>query len=124
MLRTTFQDIVIKTIQSLPEEFKDQLSNIDIVIEDWPKRSQLRDMGLSNKYELLGLYEGIPITGRNQGYNLVLPDKITIFQKPIESQCSTIKEIKDEIVNVVKHEIAHHFGISDETLDEIENKNR
>lgn len=122
MLKSTFQNIVLKAVESLPKEFKEHLSNIDIVIEDWPTRLQLRKLQLSNKFELLGLYEGVPITERNQGYNLVLPDKITIFQKPIENQCSTAEEIKEEVIRVVKHEIAHYFGLSDETLDEIENK--
>ena len=116
--------MVIKAVESLPEEFKERLSNIDIVIEDWPTKSQLKRLRLSAKFELLGLYEGVPITERNQGYNLVLPDKITIFQKPIENRCSTVKQVKEEIIEVVKHEIAHYFGLSDETLDEIENKNQ
>ncbi|MCX6005508.1 MAG: metallopeptidase family protein [Chloroflexi bacterium] len=102
-------------------EFQELMVNIDIVIEDWPSKSQLRKLRLHDKYELLGLYEGVPLTKRDQGYNLVLPDKITIFQKPIESHCRSSREIKNEIVRVVRHEIAHHFGMDDDKLYEIEN---
>jgi len=72
--------------------------------------------------QLLGLYEGIPQTKRGSGYNLVLPDKITIFQKPIERVCRNDEEIEAEVQKVVRHEIAHHFGIGDDVLRMIEHK--
>jgi len=115
-----FEELVIAAISNLPEEFRELMDNVDIIVEDWPTREQLKSVGMRNKNNLLGLYEGIPITERGQNYNLVLPDKITIFQKPLESQCSSNKELKEEIVKTVKHEIAHYFGIGDERLSEIE----
>ena len=90
-------------------------------MEDWPSVSQIKQMGLKNKFELLGLYEGIPRTRRDDSYNLALPDKITIFPKPLEASCSSEQELKEEIVRTVKHEIAHYFGLDDERLEEIEN---
>ncbi len=79
---------------------------------------------LRDRAELLGLYEGIPQIRRDSGYNLVLPDKITIYQRPIEMRCRSDREIEAEIGRVVKHEIAHHFGIGDAALYEIERQKR
>lgn len=124
MLRNKFEVLVVNALAGLPLEFKELLDNIDIVVEDWPSSVQLRKMKLKNKYELLGLYEGVPITQRDQGYNLVLPDKITIFQRPLEAQCRSLKELRNEIAGVVEHEIAHHFGIDDQRLNEIEREKR
>ena len=121
MLPEKFGKIVIDVISEMPAEFKEMLDNIDICIEDWPSAKQLKSVGLHDKYDLLGLYEGTPRTQRDQNYNLVLPDKITIFQKPLEAQCSSTKDLKEEIVRTVKHEIAHHCGLDDERLEQIEN---
>ena len=124
MDRQKFEDLVIKSIESLPPEFSDKLENVDIVVEDWPSTTQIRRMRLRHPAQLLGLYEGIPQTKRGQGYNMVLPDKITIFQKPIEAKCRSEKATEEEIGRVVRHEIAHHFGIGDDTLRKIENRKR
>ena len=120
MDRQEFETIVFRAIEALPAEFKSRLKNIDILVEDWPSPQQVRQLRLRNKAQLLGLYEGVPQTRRDSGYNLVLPDKITIFQKPIEAECRSIEEIEGEIGNVVRHEIAHYFGIGDATLYKIE----
>ena len=109
-----------QTVEDLPEEFLTRLHNIDVVVEDWPTPSQVDRAGLSHGQTLLGLYEGVPQTKRGSHYGLVLPDKITIFQKPIEARCRYGIEITAEIQRVVKHEIAHHFGISDTRLRQIE----
>jgi len=116
-----FERIVTDAVSGMPGEFKELLDNVDICIQDWPSREQLKSVGLHDKFDLLGLYEGTPITHRDHGYNLVLPDKISIFQKPLEAQCSSARELKDEIVRTVKHEIAHYFGLDDERLEQIEN---
>lgn len=105
-------------MDSLPEEFLVNLENVDVVVEDAPTAAQLARAGRG--MTLLGLYEGIPHTERTRGYNMVLPDRITIFQKPIEAACRTDRETVAEIQRVVRHEIAHHFGLDDEALDEIE----
>lgn len=70
---------------------------------------------------MLGLYEGVPRTRRGQGYGMVLPDKITIFRKPIETRCRSWEEIEKEVAKVVRHEIAHHFGIEEHRLQNLEN---
>ena len=120
MERQEFEALVFRAIESLPEEFKNKLENVDMMVEDWPSPQQIRQLRLRSKAQLLGLYEGVPQTRRDSGYNMVLPDKITIFQKPIEAQCRSSQEIESEIGSVVQHEIAHHFGIGDATLYKIE----
>ncbi|MBN1690646.1 MAG: metallopeptidase family protein [Dehalococcoidia bacterium] len=122
MQRETFEEQVAQAISSLPEEFRQLLDNVEIFVEDWPSKEQLKSVGLRDRHELLGLYEGTPITHRDQSYNLVLPDRITIFQKPLEAQCGSEAEIKREIIKTVKHEIAHYFGMDEDRLNSIENR--
>ena len=119
MDREKFEELVDKAVKSLPEEFLDRLDNIDVLVEDQPTVSQIRKSKLRANQTLLGLYEGVPQTKRNSGYGMVLPDKITIFQKTIEAKCRNDEEIIAEVERVVKHEIAHYFGISDGRLREI-----
>ncbi len=119
MDREKFEELVDKAVKSLPEEFLSRLDNIDVLVEDQPTPSQLRKSRLKANQTLLGLYEGVPQTRRSSNYGMVLPDKITIFQKTIEAKCRNDKEIIVEIEKVVKHEIAHHFGISDDRLHEL-----
>ncbi len=120
MNQEEFAQLVNKALEDLPEEFLTKLDNIDVVVEEEPTPAQLRKSGLRRGETLLGLYEGVPQTKRTSYYGMVLPDKITIFQKTIEAKCRHDAELFAEISRVLKHEIAHHFGISDERLDEIE----
>jgi len=120
MDRERFEWLVARAVETLPEEFITRLENIDVVVEDYPTQSQLASAGLRRGQSLLGLYEGVPLTKRGAHYGLVPPDKITIFQKPIEARCRYNAEITAEIQRVVKHEIAHHFGIGDARLEQIE----
>ena len=87
-------------------------------MEDWPTKDQLIGSGLDEDELLLGLYEGIPLTER-YGYDMVLPDKITLFQKAIESICSSDKDVLREIRDTITHEVAHHFGYDDPSLDSL-----
>lgn len=122
MQRDRFEALVAGALDALPAEFRTRLENVDVVVEDWPTPTQVREARVRTRMQLLGLYEGIPQTKRGSGYNLVLPDKITIFQKPIEGVCRNDREIEAEVQKVVRHEIAHHFGISDDALRMIEDK--
>ena len=115
-----FEWLVARAVEDLPEEFLTKLQNVDVTVEDRPTTSQVGRAGLTHGETLLGLYEGIPQTKRGRHYGLVPPDKITIFQKPIEARCRHDAQIVAEIQRVVKHEIAHHFGISDARLRQIE----
>lgn len=122
MNRDTFEFLVAEAVRALPDEFQERLENIDVVVEDYPTPDQIRRAGVRRGYTLLGLYEGVPLTQRMSSYGLVPPDKITIFKRTIEEKCrsSSESEIKTEIRKVIQHEIAHHFGIDDARLKEIE----
>jgi len=120
MDRARFEQLVVKAIESLPEEFLELMNNVDVVGEDYPTPDQLDKEDLEDDTLLLGLYEGIPQTRRSSFYGMVIPDKITIFQKAIESAVASDDEIEEQIQKTVRHEIAHHFGSSEETLREIE----
>ena len=122
--REQFYDLVMKTISELPPEFQDKLENLDVVVADWPTPSQLARSNIRSRFGLLGLYEGVPHTRRDRGYGMVLPDKITIFRKPIEARCHSWGEIEEEITRVVWHEIAHHFGTNERKLRMIESNRR
>ncbi len=122
MDREKFETLVVEAIDNLPLEFRNKLENVDVIVEDWPTSRQLKEVKLSHRSQLLGLYQGVPQTNRGRGYGLVPPDKISIFRKPIEGQCHSNEEIGVKITEVVCHEIAHHFGIDERTLRSIENK--
>jgi len=117
--REKFEWLVAKAVDSLPDEFHARLENIDVVVADRPTPDQLAALGRKRGETLLGLYEGVPLTKRGRHYGLVVPDKVTIFQKPIEAHCRNDAEIIAEIKRVVLHEIAHHFGISDARLRQL-----
>jgi predicted Zn-dependent protease with MMP-like domain len=118
--REKFYNLVSKAIERLPPIFREKLDNVDIIVADWPTPAQLARSNIRSRFGLLGLYEGVPHTRRGAGYSMVLPDKITVFRKPIEARCRTWKEIETEVEKVVRHEIAHHFGIDEGKLKEIE----
>lgn len=114
-----FESLVVDVLDGLPEQILDMLDNVDVVIENWPTREQLEEAGLEGDETLFGLYEGVPLTARDSGYFLVPPDKITIFKGPIERECRTHDEIAEQVRITVIHEVAHHFGIGEERLDEL-----
>ncbi len=114
-----FDELVLSAIEDLPDIFLDCLENVAIFVEEWPDRATLQSVGLHHRTELLGLYQGIPQTDRTHGYNLVMPDKISIYRRPILMRCRTESEVRDLVQRVVRHEIAHHFGIDDDRLVEI-----
>ena len=117
MDRKHFARLVTEALDSLPEEFAARMENVEVVIEDEPTRAQLRSAGLDPRTEtLFGLYEGTPLEERDSAY-AALPDKISIFYRPIVAECETADEIRAEIRTTVLHEIAHFFGIDDQDLD-------
>ena len=113
-----FENLVRRAINELPPAFLERMENVDVVVEYWASREQLVGSGLDEHEMLLGLYEGIPLPDRYD-YNLVLPDKITLFQRAIESICNIDDEVVAEVRATIIHEVAHHFGIDDEALHEI-----
>ncbi|MGE5531361.1 MAG: metallopeptidase family protein [Bacteroidota bacterium] len=114
-----FAELVSEALDLLPEKFQNALDNVEVVIEDWPSWNTMRMAHVGSKYGLLGFYHGVPLTERTSGYNLISPDKISIYQKPIEAQCSSAEQVRALVHRVVLHELAHHFGIDDNRLHEI-----
>ena len=117
--RKEFEEVVAEALDELPAEIAEAMSNVSVFVEPWPSRGTLEKMGLGSRFELLGLYEGVPLNRRNTSYSAVLPDRITIFQGPIEAMGGRRAELKDEIKSVVVHEIAHHFGIGEKRIREL-----
>lgn len=114
MEKEDFEKIVKQALGDLPKNFKDSLDNVDVVVGDWPS------LEIARGRLLLGLYQGVPKTTWGRGLGQTIPDKITIFRGPIIFiSRGDENAIKNLIVDTVKHEIAHHFGISDERLDQI-----
>jgi predicted Zn-dependent protease with MMP-like domain len=119
MDRRTFERLVAQAVDALPGEFRDKLDNVEVVVQDWPGQETMRLANVRSRAQLLGYYHGVPQTKRSHRYMLVLPDKISIYQRPIEMRCRTAEDVRRTIHHVLRHEIAHHFGIGDERLREI-----
>ncbi|MBS1251823.1 MAG: hypothetical protein MAG451_00857 [Anaerolineales bacterium] len=115
-----FYALVEEALESLPEEIARTMDNVDVVVESWPTQEQLLSAGVTpGRGTLFGLYQGVPLTRRNRAYTLMPPDKITIFQGPITAMRKTDEAIRTQVRWTVIHEIAHHFGISDDRLREL-----
>jgi predicted Zn-dependent protease with MMP-like domain len=119
MLDQDFAQMVAEAIDALPEDFREKLDNVEVVVEDWPDPATLRLAGVRHRAGLLGFYHGVPLSNRPHDYGMVLPDRISIYRGPILEQCRTRLEVRRLAAHVLQHEIAHHFGISDERLQEI-----
>lgn len=114
-----FEQFVAEALEALPAVFRSRLENVEIVVEDWPDRRTMRLAGVRSPADLLGFYHGVPLTRRTSNYMLVLPDKISIYRRPILMRCRTLEEVRAMVARTLRHEIAHYFGIDDERLEEI-----
>ena len=118
--RRRFEELVEEAVESIPDTLWRAVDNLMVVVEDWPTRRHHDAVALEPGSLLLGLYEGVPLTKRSSHYGLVTPDKITIFRGPIMRVTPPDEEsIRAQVRRTVLHEIAHHFGISDERLLEL-----
>lgn len=115
-----FEQFVDEAMGQLPRALSERIDNLAVRIENRPTQAQLRRWDVPIGTMLLGFYEGVPLPERSVDYGLVPPDVIYIFQKPIEEICSTEDEIREQVHQTVRHEIAHHFGIDDERLEELD----
>lgn len=115
-----FAVLIAEAMDELPEKYAGALDNVAVVYEDDPTSEQRELMKLRRNQTLFGLYQGIPQTSRGSGYNLVLPDKITIFKRPLEHASRDIHELKAHIKHTLWHEIAHHFGLDHDRIHELE----
>jgi predicted Zn-dependent protease with MMP-like domain len=114
-----FESLVASALDLIPEPFASKLDNVQVVVADEPSAEELARVGLPPGATLYGLYQGIPQTQRNNNYSWVLPDKITIYRGPLVRTSRDAEDVRHQVATTVIHEIAHHFGISDERLDEL-----
>jgi predicted Zn-dependent protease with MMP-like domain len=123
MDRTSFEKLVDAALHRLPRRFKEKLHNIAVVVEDEPEPELLDDMGIEDG-SLYGLYQGVPITERSWDFGNVLPDRIVIYQRPIERDARTADEMEEIVLDTVMHEIGHYFGFDDNELYRMEDEKR
>ncbi len=119
-----FEKIVKSGIKAIPEKFLQKLKNVAIIVEDEPTPAQKKKLNIHAGWTLFGLYEGVPQLERGVNYSAVLPDKITIFQNPIETAAKDKNDIKEIVKNTVWHEIAHHFGMNEDRVRQVETKRK
>ena len=122
MKRDRFLARVDEALASIPEEFRRALTNIAIVVEDEPSAAELAEVGVEPPDTLLGLYQGTPITERQWAHGNVLPDKITLFQAPIEESSDDEDDLVRAIGETLIHEVGHYFGLSEDEIEKIEQR--
>jgi predicted Zn-dependent protease with MMP-like domain len=115
-----FEALVERALRRLPRQFKDKITNVAVVVEDWADDETLQELGIEPPDTLYGLYRGTDLTRRDSSYGNVLPDTIHIYQGPIEEDCADSEEMADLVLDTVIHEIGHYFGLDDDTMEGIE----
>ena len=120
MTRERFKKLVEEALNDIPKEFRDALKNIAIVVEDEPPDELLQEMEIEFPDTLFGLYQGTPLPERGSNYGNALPDKVSIYQGPIEDSCTDTDDIRACVAETVIHELGHYFGMSEEQIEEIE----
>ncbi len=122
MTRHRFEQLVADAIRTLPRQFRDHMTNIAIIVEDEPSPALLEEAEIDPPDTLFGLYQGTPLPERRWDFGNVLPDRILIFQGPIEDACDTDDEVVAEIGETLIHEVGHYFGLSEEEIEDIEER--
>ena len=122
MTRERFRQLVSEAIDTIPLRFRRELQNIAIVVEDRPSPELLDEMEIEPPDTLFGLYQGTPLIERRWDHGNVLPDRIAIYQEPIEDVSETEDEVVTEIGETLIHEVGHYFGLSEEDIEEIEDR--
>ena len=120
MRREKFEKLVAEALGSIPRRFRDAMSNIAIVVEDEPEPALLDDMEVEPGGTLLGLYQGTPLTERRWDYGNTLPDRIMLFQGPLERESEDEDDLVVAIGETLIHEIGHYFGLSEDEIEAIE----
>jgi predicted Zn-dependent protease with MMP-like domain len=122
MTRRQFERLVEEALATIPGRFRRAIRNVAVVVEDEPDEDVLRSVDVEPPDTLFGLYQGTPLTERTWDYGNALPDRISIYQRPIEEACETEDEIVGTIAETVIHEFGHYFGLSEEEIEEIEER--
>jgi predicted Zn-dependent protease with MMP-like domain len=120
--RKKFEQLVAEALASIPRQFRDAMANLAIVVEDEPSRDLLEEMEIEPPDTLLGLYQGVPLTERRWDYGNALPDRILLFQGPLERESDDEDDLVVAVGETLIHEIGHYFGLSEEEIEEIEEK--
>jgi predicted Zn-dependent protease with MMP-like domain len=115
-----FEALVERALRKLPRQFKDKITNVAVVVEDWADDETLQELGIEPPDTLYGLYRGTDLTRRDAFYGNVLPDTIHIYQGPIEEDCADPEEMAELVLDTVIHEVGHYFGLDDDTMEGIE----
>ena len=120
MTRERFTKLVEQALLGIPRQFRDAMRNVAVVVEDEPSPELLAELEMEPDDTLLGLYQGTPLTERDATFGNSLPDRISIYQSPIEEACESDEEIRQCVAETVIHEFGHYFGLSEEEIEEIE----
>jgi predicted Zn-dependent protease with MMP-like domain len=122
MTREKFERLVVEAMALIPKRFRLEMKNIAVVVEDEPSAELLDEMEIEPPDSLYGLYQGTPLPERTWGYGNTLPDRVTLFQKPIEEDGEDEDDVRAVIGETLIHEVGHYFGLSEEEIEEIEEK--
>ena len=122
MTRERFTALVEEVLTDIPRRFRDAMKNVAVVVEDEPPPELLEEMGMDPDDTLFGLYQGTPLTERAFSYGNTLPDRISIYQAPIEEACEDEDDVRQCVAETVIHEFGHYFGLSEEEIQDIEEK--
>ena len=122
MTREAFERLVADALDTIPRRFREAVRNVAVVVEDAPASELLEEMGIDPPDTLFGLYEGVPLPERDWTHGNALPDRVTLFQGPIEEASQNDNEIVVTIGETVIHEFGHYFGLSEEEIEEIEER--
>jgi predicted Zn-dependent protease with MMP-like domain len=120
--RERFTKLVEDALKEIPKRFRREMRNVAVVVEDEPSQELLDEMEIEPGDTLFGLYQGTPLTERSWAHGNTLPDRISIYQKPTEEACETDDDVRDCVAETVIHEFGHYFGMSEEEIEEIEEK--
>jgi predicted Zn-dependent protease with MMP-like domain len=120
MTRHRFEELVEEALRGIPRRFRDAIKNVAVIVEDEPPPHVREHLDMDPEDELFGLYEGTPLPERGSTYGNTLPDRISIYQLPIEDACEDDEEIRICVAETVIHELGHYFGMSEEEIEEIE----
>jgi predicted Zn-dependent protease with MMP-like domain len=122
MTRARFEQLVAEAIRTIPSRFRDELKNIAVIVEEEPPDDLLDEMNIDPPDTLFGLYQGTPLTERSWDYGNALPDRIVLYQRPIEDASDTEDDVVVTVGETLIHEVGHYFGLSEEELEEIEER--
>lgn len=115
-----FEAMVAEAVDGLPEQFRERIANVEFAIEEQARPDDYARTTMPRGMTLLGVYRGVPLTKRGARYNFALPDRIVIFRQPLQQLARDEQDLRERVTHVVRHEVAHYFGISDERLREID----